>query len=338
MLSNLSFNISRRLLSSKKLNYSTIRYIQQQQHRHHIHGHCTKRFKSSNTAARTATSSYNSNNASKTKALHDRNTRAAIYLASAVIGALGATYASVPLYKLFCQKTGFGGTTQRVRQFDDEIRNDNSNNNPNAMTINVNIEQMDENGDNKTSLLSILERRLIRSLDWLYDVVNNAGIKTVTNRRMGKSHGANTWTDEEEMNRLSTLKPVADGRLLRIYFTTNTSSVLPWSFEPTQSSIKVIPGETALSFFTAVNNSNKPITGVATYNVHPAKAGLYFNKIQCFCFEEQRLLPGETVDMPVFFYIDPEFMDDPYMDRVNSITLSYTFFKTDEDEEEEEEE
>ena len=166
----------------------------------------------------------------------------------------------------------------------------------------------------------------MRGLDRLYDMINNAGVKTV--RRVGNAH---TWTDEEEVKKLSTLKPVSDGKLLRIYFTTNTSSVLPWSFTPTQSSIKVIPGETALSFFTATNHSNKPITGVATYNVHPAKAGLYFNKIQCFCFEEQRLLPGETVDMPVFFYIDPDFMDDPYIDRVNSITLSYTFFKTDED-------
>jgi len=242
--------------------------------------------------------------------LHDRNTRLAMYLASAVIGALGATYASVPLYKLFCQKTGFGGTTQRVKQEDE-------------LTITPRIEQDDG------SLTSILQRRLMRGLDDLYDLINNAGIKKV--RRVGNAH---TWTDEDELKKLSTLKPVSDGRLLRIYFTTNTSSILPWSFTPTQPSIKVIPGETALSFFTATNNSNKPITGVATYNVHPAKAGLYFNKIQCFCFEEQRLLPGETVDMPVFFYIDPEFMDDPYMDRVNSITLSYTFFKTDEDEDE----
>ena len=98
-----------------------------------------------------------------------------------------------------------------------------------------------------------------------------------------------------------------------------------------QLDVKVVPGETALSFFTATNKSDKAITGVATYNVHPPKVGLYFNKIQCFCFEEQRLLPGETVDMPVFFFIDPEIMDHPGLKHVNNVTLSYTFFQTDMD-------
>ena len=77
---------------------------------------------------------------------------------------------------------------------------------------------------------------------------------------------------------------------------------------------------------------------MATYNVHPPKVGLYFNKIQCFCFEEQRLLPGETVDMPVFFFIDPEIMEDPQLRGVRSVTLSYTFFQTDMDDDDEEEE
>jgi cytochrome c oxidase assembly protein subunit 11 len=119
----------------------------------------------------------------------------------------------------------------------------------------------------------------------------------------------------------------------------------------TVSRIQLVPGETALAFFTVKNTTDKAITGVATYNVFPAKAGetpahlihcqeqhltqlcvgLYFNKIQCFCFEEQRLGPGEEIDMPVFFFIDPEIVDDPAMRNVNSIVLSYTFFKTDED-------
>jgi cytochrome c oxidase assembly protein subunit 11 len=86
--------------------------------------------------------------------------------------------------------------------------------------------------------------------------------------------------------------------------------------------IKVIPGEMALSFFSIMNHAKHPLTGVATYNVHPPKARLYFQKIQCFCFEEQRLLPGETVDMPVFSFIDPEFLDDPQLNHVNNITLS----------------
>ena len=95
--------------------------------------------------------------------------------------------------------------------------------------------------------------------------------------------------------------------------------------------MKVIPGETALAFYTAKNNSDKAIIGVATYNVIPSKAALYFNKIQCFCFEEQRLEPGEEVDMPVFFFIDPEMLNDPSLCNVNNIILSYTFFKTGEE-------
>ena len=77
----------------------------------------------------------------------------------------------------------------------------------------------------------------------------------------------------------------------------------------------------------ATNHSKEPIIGVATYNVTPMQAGSYFNKIQCFCFDEQRLLPGETVDMPVFFYIDPDFLTDRTMQRLNTMTLSYTFFR-----------
>jgi len=263
------------------------------------------------------------NNDRRSQILYERNSRIAMYLASAVIGAIGATYASVPMYKLFCQKTGFGGATQRVVIDDGDNSTERS------------FYEMEEEEENP-SLSSILKRRMLRQLDRMFDLITNAAVKTTTSNRIGNTH-ANTWTDEEAAAKLSTLKPVENGRLLKIHFTTNTSDVLPWTFVPTQRFVKVVPGETALCFFTATNNSNKPITGVATYNVQPPKAGLYFNKVQCFCFEEQRLLPGETVDMPVFFYIDPEFMDDPYMDRVHSITLSYTFFKTDIEDEEEEE-
>jgi len=159
------------------------------------------------------------------------------------------------------------------------------------------------------------------------------------------SKGAKTWTDEEAAARLATLRPIKNGKLITVRFDSTVGDVMPWSFVPTQLDVKVVPGETALSFFTATNHSDKAITGVATYNVHPPRAGFYFNKIQCFCFEEQRLLPGETVDMPVFFFIDPEWADDPQLAKVANITLSYTFFQTDEDdnddeddEEEEEEE
>ena len=116
----------------------------------------------------------------------------------------------------------------------------------------------------------------------------------------GASHGRSgpkTWTDEEAAARLAELKPVKDGRLITVRFDSTVGDVMPWEFVPTQLDVKVVPGETALSFFTATNNHpEKAITGVATYNVHPPRAGLYFNKIQCFCFEEQRLLPGETVE------------------------------------------
>jgi cytochrome c oxidase assembly protein subunit 11 len=90
----------------------------------------------------------------------------------------------------------------------------------------------------------------------------------------------------------------------------------------------VYPGDTALTFYTAQNLSNQTLTGVATYNIVPAKAGVYFNKIQCFCFEEQRLKGKEFVELPVLFFIDSDFLKDPKMKDIDSITLSYTFFKT----------
>ena len=88
------------------------------------------------------------------------------------------------------------------------------------------------------------------------------------------------------------------------------------------------PGETTLAFFTAKNRSDRDVTGVATYNVQPNKAGSHFNKVQCFCFEEQRLRAGEEVDMPVFFYVDPDFLDDRSLRSCSTLTLSYTFFRS----------
>ena len=101
---------------------------------------------------------------------------------------------------------------------------------------------------------------------------------------------------------------------------------MPWKFTPQQREVRVLPGETALAFYTATNKSEDDIIGVATYSVTPAQVAPYFSKIQCFCFEEQRLNAGETVDMPVFFFIDPDFCNDPAMNRIDTITLSYTFF------------
>jgi len=116
--------------------------------------------------------------------------------------------------------------------------------------------------------------------------------------------------------------------ILRIHFESTPSSLLPWTFRPEQSEIYLQPGETALAFYRAKNESNRPIIGIATYNVQPSQAAFYFNKIQCFCFEEQRLEADEEVDMPVFFYIDPDFIKDPGLQGQHDITLSYTFFES----------
>jgi len=245
------------------------------------------------------------------ESIDDRNTKLASYAAAAVIGALGATYAAVPLYKIFCQTTGFGGTTQRV----------------NLSEWAENQEAREESGRGKVS--QALWDKLI--------AMSNVPSEMLPGSSPGSSshgRGARTWTDEEAAAKLASLRPVKDGRLITVRFDSTVGDVLPWSFIPAQLDVKVVPGETALSFFTATNKSDKAITGVATYNVHPPKVGLYFSKIQCFCFEEQRLLPGETVDMPVFFFIDPEIMDDPGLKHVNNVTLSYTFFQTDMDDEE----
>lgn len=133
-------------------------------------------------------------------------------------------------------------------------------------------------------------------------------------------------TQGHDADKVLTMKKVQD-RELTIRFNADTASSMTWSFRPQQREIKVQPGETALAFYTATNPTDRPIDGIATYNVVPFEAGAYFNKIQCFCFEEQRLNAKEQVDMPVFFYIDPEFDEDPHMENVKEITLSYTFFE-----------
>ncbi|GAA5814414.1 hypothetical protein MFLAVUS_007910 [Mucor flavus] len=125
------------------------------------------------------------------------------------------------------------------------------------------------------------------------------------------------------------LVPQETGRKrIRVTFESNTSDTLPWTFKPEVREVYVVPGETALTFYKAKSKAKEDIIGIATYNVTPYRAGSYFNKIQCFCFEEQKLKPGEDVDMPVFFFIDPDFLDDPLTKDVNTITLSYTFFNT----------
>ncbi|KAJ3697646.1 hypothetical protein LUZ61_001351 [Rhynchospora tenuis] len=179
----------------------------------------------------------------------DRSSRKTlVYLVGVAAAMVGASYAAVPLYRRFCQATGYGGTVQRKESVEEKI-------------------------------------------------ARHARDGTTTSREIVVQFNAD----------------VADG--------------MPWKFTPTQREVRVKPGESALAFYTAENRSSAAITGVSTYNVTPMKAAVYFNKIQCFCFEEQTLHPGEQIDMPVFFYIDPEFETDPKMDGINNIILSYTFFK-----------
>eukprot|EP00123_Amoebidium_parasiticum_P010046 comp19857_c0_seq1/m.23973 comp19857_c0_seq1/g.23973 ORF comp19857_c0_seq1/g.23973 comp19857_c0_seq1/m.23973 type:complete len:263 (-) comp19857_c0_seq1:193-981(-) len=166
------------------------------------------------------------------------------YTGAIIVFTCAASYAAVPLYRLFCQATGFGGTVQESKNTD-----------------------------------------------------------------------------------LSEVEAVRK-RPLRIRFNADTSQSMRWEFRPQQAEIRLVPGESALAFYTAYNPTDEPIIGISTYNVIPFEAGQYFNKIQCFCFEEQRLNPKEQVDMPVFFYIDPEFAQDPQMAKVHTITLSYTFFES----------
>ncbi|XP_073684832.1 cytochrome c oxidase assembly protein COX11, mitochondrial [Garra rufa] len=173
-----------------------------------------------------------------------RNKTVLTYIAAAGVGMIGLSYAAVPLYRLYCQATGLGGTAVA---------------------------------------------------------------------------GHNT-------EQVETMKPVRD-RIIKVTFNADTHASIQWNFRPQQSEIYVVPGETALAFYKARNPTDRPVIGISTYNVVPFEAGQYFNKIQCFCFEEQRLNPHEEVDMPVFFYIDPEFDDDPRMARVDNIILSYTFFE-----------
>lgn len=179
-----------------------------------------------------------------------------MYLVAVVIAMVGCSYAAVPLYRKFCQATGYGGTVRRRETVEEKIA-------------------------------------------------------------------------RHEQDKMTTTRQIV------VQFNADIADGMPWKFTPTQREVRVKPGQSTLAFFTAENLSSKPITGVSTYNVTPMKAGAYFNKIQCFCFEEQRLLPGEKIDMPVFFYIDPEFATDPKMDNVNNLILSYTFFKVEDEEAEE---
>ena len=116
---------------------------------------------------------------------------------------------------------------------------------------------------------------------------------------------------------------------IKIEFNSDVNKKLNWSFKPEQRSIESKIGDSILAFYKAKNNGNKSITGIATYNILPFEAAKYFNKVDCFCFENQTLEPGEEVILPINFYIDPKILDDPSVKHLNSIVLSYTFFQSD---------
>ena len=163
-----------------------------------------------------------------------------------VIGAmLGLTAASVPLYRLFCQVTGYGGTTQRATSAPDHA---------------------------------------------------------------------------------------VEGRVITVRFDASTAPGLDWEFRPLQAEVRVHPGEERMVAYRAVNHAKTPVTGTATFNVTPAKAGIYFDKLQCFCFTQQHLAPGESADLSVSFFVDPDIASDPATADVDTITLSYTMFRAKEGE------
>ncbi|KAG8900121.1 Cytochrome c oxidase assembly protein cox11, mitochondrial [Tulasnella sp. 403] len=125
----------------------------------------------------------------------------------------------------------------------------------------------------------------------------------------------------------SRLVPLTEAKSIKVHFNADKSSSLPWSFVPQQKFVVVKPGETSLAFYKAKNLSKEDIIGIATYNVTPAKIAPYFSKVECFCFEEQKLIAGEEVDMPILFFIDKDCLEDDNMKDIDDVVLSYTFFK-----------
>ncbi|MGH6953068.1 MAG: cytochrome c oxidase assembly protein [Alphaproteobacteria bacterium] len=172
-----------------------------------------------------------------------RNARCAAGLFALVLAMGGLTYASAPLYRLFCQATGFGGAPRVAEAA------------PEAAAL------------------------------------------------------------------------PAEARTLTVRFDANVHPDLPWSFKPAQRELELRVGETALGHYLARNQGASPSTGTATFNVTPAKAGRYVNKLACFCFEAKTLAPGEEALMAVSFFVDPAIMGDRNLDDVRAITLSYTFFR-----------
>lgn len=177
------------------------------------------------------------------KPARSSNRKVALFALSVAVGMLGMGFAAVPLYRIFCQATGYGGTTQRV----DEAQ-------------------------------------------------------------------AATVQDS--------------GQTITVRFDANVERGMPWEFKPLQRTDTISIGVRDMALFWARNTSNQAVTGTASFNVEPEQAAKYFNKIQCFCFTEQTLKPGEEARMPVIYYVDPAILKDPDNKDVHEITLSYTFHVT----------
>jgi len=170
-----------------------------------------------------------------------RHRAVALTCSVVVLSMIGLSFAAVPLYQLYCQVTGYGGTTQRAEKSSDVV------------------------------------------LD----------------------------------------------RTITMHFDANVAPNLTWRFEPVQRTVEIKIGENALAFYRATNTSNEPMTGTAVFNVTPEAAGIHFNKIECFCFTEQTLEAGQSVDMPVSFFVDPAIVEDEDANFLSELTLSYTFYRTD---------
>jgi cytochrome c oxidase assembly protein subunit 11 len=120
--------------------------------------------------------------------------------------------------------------------------------------------------------------------------------------------------------------PGAVAGQIGVRFDANIDPALPWKFEPVQETVRIHPGARTTIYYQATNYTARPTTGQAIFNVTPEIAGKYFSKIECFCFTEQTLKPGESVKMPVIFFVDPKLRDDPDTKHIDEITLSYTFY------------
>ena len=140
--------------------------------------------------------------------------------------------------------------------------------------------------------------------------------------------GTTQKATEQEASMAERLALSANAPEISIRFDASTARDMPWAFKPEQVTETVRIGVRDLAFYTARNDSGVPITGTATFNVEPEQAGRYFHKVQCFCFTEQVLQPGQEVRMPVLYFVDPAIMDDPNLRDIQQITLSYTFHKS----------